>query len=362
MVASAAALTTAACAADETTWNRYNFQQPKEIGSYDVSVTLGGEKAQRSWIRFEGRRLALSDIETKAGETKTVTFTARVKGPIAKEDKPTKEAPFPYTLDVTVVTDGPRPADPVVTPNPSARVIYVCGDSTVTDQQSEPWGSWGQALPLFFKQGVAVANFARSGLTTKTSWNQKRLERICKQLKKDDVVLIQFGHNDQKDKSLTPEANGGYEQFLNRYIDEVEKREGLAVLVTPVERERFNKSEQAPHTLTDYAEAVKRVAAARKVPVLDLNEASYTLYGTLGHKKVRELFVGKDKTHHNIYGATMMARFIANDLVAKMPALAPFLREEGKGFDPKNPPAKPFVPACGVTDLTRPEGDVGNKY
>ena len=53
--------------------------------------------------------------------------------------------------------------EPLVIPNPNARTIYLCGDSTVTDQRNEPWGSWGQILPAFVKQGWSVSNFARSG-------------------------------------------------------------------------------------------------------------------------------------------------------------------------------------------------------
>ncbi len=350
-----------ACAAG-TKWNRHHFSFPREIGDYDVSFTLGGENAQRAWIRFEGRRLALGEIATKAGETTNVTFTARVKGPIARGDGPQREAPFPKTLDLTVVTDGPRPPSPVVAPRADAHVVYLCGDSTVTDQQAEPWGSWGQTLPRAFKPGVAVANFARSGLTTTSFRRQGRLERLCAHAKAGDVVLIQFGHNDQKSRWLSPEAGGGYEKELHGYLDAIEKTSAAAVLVTPVERVRFTKGKQDAPTLTAYADAMKRVGAARKVPVIDLNDASYRVYGALGEQGSRGLFVGKDRTHHNIHGAAVMSRFIANELVRVRPELKPFLREESRLFDPANPPPESFVPPCGVVDETRPEGDVGNKH
>ena len=35
--------------------------------------------------------------------------------------------------------------------------IFIIGDSTVTDQRNEPWGSWGQILPAFVRQGWAVS-------------------------------------------------------------------------------------------------------------------------------------------------------------------------------------------------------------
>lgn len=50
---------------------------------------------------------------------------------------------------------------------PDAVTVYLTGDSTVTDQPSEPWNSWGQMLTRFFKPGVAIANHAESGESTK---------------------------------------------------------------------------------------------------------------------------------------------------------------------------------------------------
>jgi hypothetical protein len=41
--------------------------------------------------------------------------------------------------------------------------VFLLGDSTVCDQPAEPWNSWGQMLPRFFKPEIAVANHAESG-------------------------------------------------------------------------------------------------------------------------------------------------------------------------------------------------------
>ena len=58
------------------------YDEPMEIGNYDVTVSLGtGKGACASYVKFMGRRLAVDRTETKAGETKSVTFTARVPGP-----------------------------------------------------------------------------------------------------------------------------------------------------------------------------------------------------------------------------------------------------------------------------------------
>ena len=359
---------------------------PMAVGNYDVSVMVGGAAAAESWVKFEGRRIAFEGVKTAPGERKTIVFTARVKGDIAKPGVATAgESPFPHALDVTVVTSGEKPEIVAKPAAEETRVVYLCGDSTVTDQQREPWGSWGQALPLFFKPGAAVANFARSGLHTTSFRQQGRIDRICESLKSGDVVLVQFGHNDQKQKWLKPDANGGYEKELNGYIDRFTEKGAKVVLVTPVERLRFDRKtrRQEGKTLTGYADAVKRVAAARNVPVIDLNDASYRMYAALGfdgapallctytrEDQQRDFFLGKkieeirplaDKTHHSIYGAFEMARYIANALTGTVPEIAPLVREEYLGFDPDRPDADPGIPPTGEVDSRRPEGDTGNK-
>ena len=79
--------------------------------------------------------------------------------------------------------------------------VFLAGDSTVTDQRAEPWAGWGQMLPRFLKQGVAVSNQAESGLALFSFDGQHRLDKVLSMMKQGDYLFIQFGHNDQKDKS-----------------------------------------------------------------------------------------------------------------------------------------------------------------
>ena len=77
-----------------------------------------------------------------------------------------------------------------------AVTVYIAGDSTVTDQAQEPWSAWGQMLPRFFKQGVAIANHAESGEYLKSFVGEHRLQKILETIKAGDYLLIQFAHND----------------------------------------------------------------------------------------------------------------------------------------------------------------------
>lgn len=365
----------------------FSATYPLDVGNYDVTFTFGDEtKPTESWVKFEGRRIALEKITTKPGEKRKVAFTARVKGPIMKADAPTGEAPFPYALNLTVITSADAVAEPEIKKNESARVIYLCGDSTVTDQQGEPWGSWGQCLPIFFKEGAAVANFAKSGLHTTSFRKEGRLERILASLKAGDVVVIQFGHNDQKQKWLAPQD--GYKGELADYIAKIKEKGAEAVIISPMERLRFDRRSgaQQPKTLADYAQAAREVAEAGGVPFIDLNDASYKMYGALGAQNATRLFCTAtieeqvrdyfgensrvprknmrniaDKTHHSIYGAYVLAHYIADKLAEALAYLAPLRREGYIAAAADAVEDDPEIPPSGIIDTRRPEGDTGNK-
>jgi lysophospholipase L1-like esterase len=339
----------------------YTYDEPMEIGNYDVTVNLGtGKGPSANYVKFMGRRLAIDRTDVKAGETKAVTFTARVPGPYTTRRG---DANSNRRLIIEMFSNAPQADmpvfEPLVVPNPKARTIYLCGDSTVTDQRNEPWGSWGQILPAFVRQSWSVSNFARSGLALKTFEHEGRLKRILEHLKKDDWVVIQFGHNDQKIKGEEPE--NGYTRRLNEWIDKISAKGAFVVLVTPVERRRFDEKtgEHGEKTLAGYAEAVKSVAAARGVPVVDLNDASYRMHAKMGAKgsaKIQCNNKGKiDNTHHNVYGAYEMARIVAAGL-AEIPTIKDAIRDPYRSFNPESPDGDPKIPPSGKTDYTKPEG------
>ena len=56
--------------------------------------------------------------------------------------------------------------------------IYLAGDSTMVDQDVEPWASWGQQLPRFFQTGVVVANHAESGESSSSFVGEQRMAKI----------------------------------------------------------------------------------------------------------------------------------------------------------------------------------------
>ena len=132
--------------------------------------------------------------------------------------------------------------------------VFLMGDSTVCDQPAEPWNSWGQMLPRFFKPEVAIANHAESGETIADSLHAQRFEKIFSLMKPGDYLLVQFGHNDMKNHA--PNALENYKSDLENIVERTRSLGGTPVLVTSMERK--NGIEQ--NTSMGYPETVREVA------------------------------------------------------------------------------------------------------
>lgn len=350
-------------------------------GNYRVRVVLAaGEKPASTTIKVESRRLMVEKAEVAPGGKVVREFTVNVRTPKLPDGrtvglKPGELGPplsprWDDRLTFEFLGENPSVSEIEITPEPSAVTVFIAGDSTATEQGREPWAGWGQMLSSFFGPGVAVANHAESGLALFSFRGQRRLDKILASLKPGDYVFVQFGHNDQKDKSPHAGPFTTYQDNLKAYVAAIRKKGGLPVLVTPMERRRWKGSEIGT-TLGDYAEAVRQVGAAENVPVIDLHAMSITLYKALGPEGSKKAFVffppntfpGQEKaladnTHHSNYGGYELARCMVEGIRAKIPPLAAFLRKEVPAFDPARPdaPEKFTLPASPATKVETPAG------
>jgi lysophospholipase L1-like esterase len=223
--------------------------------------------------------------------------------------------------------------------------LYLAGDSTVTDQAEAPWASWGQMLPRFFGSGIVVANHAESGETLKSFVTELRLDKLLSTLERGDWVMIQFGHNDQKVQwpQTYADAATTYRAWLRTYIAEVRRRGATPLLVTSPERRNFDAAGRIEPTLADYAEAVRAIAKEESVALIDLNPQSVRFYEALGPEVSPRAFAdeGRDKTHHNEYGAYALARMVIESLRSADPRLTAgletHLATDVGQFDPSHP-------------------------
>ena len=202
--------------------------------------------------------------------------------------------------------------------------IVIIGDSTVCNYPPEsPSRGWGQFIAEHFKDGVHVANHAASGRSTKTFIAEGRWKRALAE--KPDFVLIQFGHNDSHGagKPEATDAATDYRDFLRRYVDESRAAKAVPIFITPMHRRNFDADGKLKDILQPYADAMKAVAAEKKVPLIDLHASSGALFSKLGKDHCPELAnAPTDFTHFNEKGARAMSALVMKELPATDPRLA----------------------------------------
>ena len=206
--------------------------------------------------------------------------------------------------------------------------IVIIGDSTVCEYpENSPSRGWGHFIAEYFKDTVRVANHAASGRSTKTFIAEGRWKRALAE--KPDFVLIQFGHNDShaKERPEATDAATDYRDFLRRYVDESRAAKAMPIFITPMHRRNFDAAGKLQDILQPYADAMKGVAAEKKVPVIDLHASSGALFRELGKDRCPELANSPaDFTHFNEKGARAMAELVMKELPATDARLAAELR------------------------------------
>ncbi len=347
-------------------------------GNYRVTVTLGDLAGESdTTVKAELRRLMLEGVRTRPGGFETRTFIVNVRRPqIAAVDgiaagevrlkapRETTQEAWAWDGCLTLEFNGSRPAVGAVEIMPvDVPTVFLLGDSTVCDQSREPFTSWGQMLTRFFRPTVAIANHGESGETYRDSLGRRRLDKILSVMKPGDTLLMQFGHNDQKQIAT---GRGGpfttYKDEIRQHVEGVRARGGQPVLVSPMERRAFAADGTVVRSLADYAEATRQAAAELGVPFIDLHALSLPLYAALerqGRDVSQRAFAPNDNTHHNNYGAYQIAQCVAQGLKDAGLPLAQHLAADFAGYDPARPdPLDTFaVPPSPMVTHLRPLGD-----
>ena len=364
----------------EVSYQPYNWDLNLPDGNYRVTVTLGNKKkAGQTVVRAESRRHFVDLVKTKKGEQKTVSFVVNKHTPVIDGNTRVKLKPREVTYknwDDSLNLSFCGPAIAVqgihIEAVKDVTTVFLCGNSTVVDQEEEPWASWGQMITRWFGPQVAIANYAESGLSCTTFLAQLRLDKILSQLKKGDYVIVEFGHNDEKEKKAGDGAWYSYSRNLKIFADRVRAAGGNIIFCTPTARRSFDAEGHIINTHGDYPEAMKAVAQREQVPVIDLTQMTTTFYealGVEGSKKAlvhypANTFANQDKpladnTHFNPYGAWEVAKMVVMGLKQINSPLVNYLRDDWQDFDPAHPDdPDTFVWHMSTgSNLTKPDGN-----
>lgn len=196
------------------------------------------------------------------------------------------------------------------------RIILV-GDSTVTDKDG-----WGKGFKAHLDANVECVNMAQNGRSSRSylgeGWWQKVLALH------GDYILIQFGHNDMPGKGpeRETEPQTTYTEFMTRYVDEARASGAKPILVTSLTRRRFRDG-KIDSDLWPYVNAVKKIAAEKHVPLIDLHRLSIDLIDSMGQKESDRLGKMKsdgkggeemDYTHLGDRGSEEVGKLVADEL------------------------------------------------
>jgi len=339
------------CASDKP----FFFSVALPEGNYRVTVSFGSSQPFTATVRAEARRLMIEQVAVTPGKHVTRSFDVNVRMPQIAGDpshqvrlKPREIGNLDWDEKLTLEFNGDHPSIHSIAIEPvHETTVYLAGDSTVVDQDVEPWAAWGQMLPRFFRPGVVIANHAESGETIRSFVGEQRLAKVMSLIQPGDYLFIQFGHNDQKPNAVSLDD---YKKLLLDYISQTRAKGATPVLVTSMNRRTFDAAGKITNSLSPYPEAVREVAAEQHAALIDLNAMSKTLFETLGPDASTKAFMHypanalqnhpeaiNDETHFNNYGAYELARCVLHGIRAAKLPLVKFLSKDVTDYDPSQP-------------------------
>ena len=202
--------------------------------------------------------------------------------------------------------------------------FLLAGDSLVTQygESSAPQTGWGQCLSEALGGGVQVSNHAVGGESTKSFIDSGKWNGLITSTLREDIVMIQFMHNDQKtDEAHATDPATTYKDNLRKFISDVRERGAKPVLVTSVLRRQF-KNGNVARNLGDYPDAMRAVALETDTPLIDCEQWSYDWLTELGEEGAEPYYIvykrgaeNPDNTHFTKEGAQIVAKFIADELI-----------------------------------------------
>jgi pectinesterase len=192
--------------------------------------------------------------------------------------------------------------------------IVLVGDSTVAEESG-----WGPGFRKLAGSSVEVVNLAANGRSSKSFIDEGRWAEALAQ--RGQYYLIQFGHNDEPGKGPERETDPDttYRANMARYVDEARSIGATPILITSLVRRIYNDNGTIRSTQIPYVEAVRKLAADKHVPLIDLFAISLADAESVGDDVWADLSPRDDKgqvdrTHLNGKGSEVVGRMVFDAL------------------------------------------------
>jgi lysophospholipase L1-like esterase len=192
-----------------------------------------------------------------------------------------------------------------------------------------PQQGWGAYLGENMPQGVSVVNRAIAGRSSKSFYDNGRLDSILGTIQQGDYLLVQFGINDAASNKAeryaptcgkVPGTAGSFEDYMAKYIEGAKSKGATPILVTTVIglKSYDSNSKKFVNSYSNYCIAMKQLAAYYNIPCIDLNSLMVAHYNSIGYDAAYKYHMcsigGTDMTHFTETGAKAVAKLVAEEM------------------------------------------------
>ena len=234
----------------------------------------------------------------------------------------------------------------------SKPTIFLASDSTVQTYESVyyPQTGWGQVLCEFFTEKkqimesdcnscpypqsriyetefVRIENRSIGGRSSRSFLEEGKLDSIILDLRPNDFLFIQWGHNDATAIRPNRYVNASdFQTYLLPYYQACQLTGAQLVLVTPAARRNCDEQGTFQISFPEYRQQMIAFSKKYKIPLLDLGKYSTEFLNTLTPEESKSVFMWlspnqypdgaypdglSDNTHLQRYGAMVFADIIA---------------------------------------------------
>lgn len=158
--------------------------------------------------------------------------------------------------------------------------------------------SLGRAYEL---PGIVIENRSIGGRSSKSFYEEGKLDQVLEIIQPGDYMFVQFAHND-----ATPARPNRYVRsddfpfYLQRYVDACKRRGAVCVLVTPVAMRNCGAGDSFHISFRAYREKMLQMARSQRLPLLDLGARSTAYLNRIGSKESKKLYLWLEKGEYPV--------------------------------------------------------------